>query len=62
METNDLDELVKIRRALHQIPEIGLKEYETSKFVRNYLSQINNLHILDPIPGIETAVIAVLNV
>ena len=27
-------ELIKIRRSLHKIPEIGFKEFETSKFIQ----------------------------
>jgi hippurate hydrolase/N-acetyldiaminopimelate deacetylase len=31
------EEMKRIRRKLHQIPEIGLKEYETSNFIRKIL-------------------------
>ena len=34
------NELIKIRRDLHQIPEIGLEEYETSDYL---LKIINGL-------------------
>jgi metal-dependent amidase/aminoacylase/carboxypeptidase family protein len=35
------DELVNLRRALHQIPEESLKEYKTSRFISEYLSALN---------------------
>lgn len=31
------DELINIRRTLHQYPELGMEEYETSKFIKNFL-------------------------
>ena len=31
------EEITKIRRDLHQIPEEGLKEFETSKYIKTYL-------------------------
>lgn len=31
------DEMIKIRRKLHQIPEIGFEEYETSNFIKKVL-------------------------
>lgn len=31
------DELINIRRTLHQHPELGMEEYETSKFIKNFL-------------------------
>lgn len=31
------DELIKIRRTLHEHPELGMEEYETSKFIKNFL-------------------------
>lgn len=34
------DELIKIRRELHQHPEIGMEEFETSKFIQNYLKNL----------------------
>src|SRR6056297_2306358 len=36
-----LDELILIRRDLHQIPEIGLEEYQTSKYVKNILNEMS---------------------
>ncbi len=32
------DEIIKIRRHIHQHPELGFKEYETSKYLRKILS------------------------
>lgn len=31
------DELVRLRRHFHEYPELGLKEVETSAFIRKYL-------------------------
>ena len=33
------DEMKKWRQDLHQIPEIGLKEYKTSEYIRNKLEE-----------------------
>ena len=35
-----LDEVILIRRHIHQNPELSLKEFETSKFVANELRKI----------------------
>ena len=35
-----LDEVISIRRHIHQNPELSLKEFETSKFVANELRKI----------------------
>ncbi len=35
------DEVIKIRRTLHQIPEHGFKEYKTSEYIKTYLDQYN---------------------
>ena len=35
------DEMKKWRQDLHQIPEIGLKEYKTSKYIKNKLEEWN---------------------
>lgn len=37
-----LEELIRIRRELHQIPEIGFQETKTQEFLLNVLSQIQN--------------------
>ena len=46
--SNDLvKEVIKIRRYLHKYPEISEKEYNTCKYIRNYLNNIgiNNIVI-----------------
>jgi len=35
------DEVIEIRRQLHRIPEPGLKEYETTKYIYEYLRRLN---------------------
>lgn len=35
------DELIDIRRTLHQHPETGMEEFETSKYIQNYLKNLN---------------------
>ena len=41
------NELIKIRRDLHQIPEIGLEEYETSDYLLKIINSLpqENLEI-----------------
>jgi len=34
------EELIYLRRYFHRHPELGLKEYETSEFIWNYLEQL----------------------
>ncbi|MDW7669165.1 MAG: M20 family metallopeptidase [Bacillota bacterium] len=36
-----LNDLTKIRRDLHQIPEIGLEEYQTSEYIKKMLDEMN---------------------
>ena len=36
-----LNEMKSWRRDLHKIPEIGLEEYETSKYIKNKLKEFN---------------------
>ena len=36
-----LDEMKSWRQDLHKIPEIGLEEYETSKYIKNKLKEFN---------------------
>ena len=39
--SNDLvKEVIKIRRYLHKYPEISEKEYNTCKYIRNYLNNL----------------------
>lgn len=35
-----IGEVIKIRRHLHQYPEISEKEYETSNYIKSYLDKI----------------------
>lgn len=53
-----LPQVVEIRHHIHANPELSLKEYNTSKFIRKQLSEIN-VNILPPF--LETDVIAILN-
>ena len=53
---SDMD-LVHVRRALHAIPEIGLCEYKTSKFLADRLEALG-LEVSDPIAG--TGLVATL--
>ena len=50
------EEAIKIRRHLHQYPEISEKEYETSNYIKSYLDKIG---IESKIIG-ETGVVATL--
>lgn len=45
-----LDDIVKNRRALHQIPETALEEFKTKKYLKNYLISIG----LEPQEIVET--------
>ena len=36
---NIKDELIKIRRTLHQYPELGFEETNTSKFIKDFLKK-----------------------
>ena len=49
-------EVIKIRRYLHKYPEISEKEYNTCKYIRNYL---NNIGIKNNVVG-ETGVVGTL--
>ena len=33
------DEMVKVRRVIHENPELGDEEFETSKFIKNFLME-----------------------
>lgn len=37
----NIDEIIKIRRDLHKIPELSGKEYKTAEYIRNKLSEFN---------------------
>lgn len=52
------DEIVRVRRHLHQFPELGFQEHHTSKFVADYLEKLG----LKVKRGIaETGVVALLD-
>ena len=38
---NNFNEIVKIRRFLHQNPELSFKEFNTSKYIQSLLSEHN---------------------
>ena len=55
--SNDLvKEVIKIRRYLHKYPEVSEKEYNTCKYIRNYL---NNIGIKNNVVG-ETGAVGTL--
>ena len=55
--SNDLvKEVIKVRRYLHKYPEISEKEYNTCKYIRNYL---NNIGIKNNVVG-ETGAVGTL--
>lgn len=54
----DLQELIRLRRWLHQHPELSMQEFETSRFIREYL---NSVGITNRIVG-KTGLIADLRV
>ena len=33
------DEMVKVRRTIHENPELGDEEFETSKLIKNFLKE-----------------------
>ena len=40
IEANNIkDELIEIRRTLHQYPELGFEETNTSKFIKDFLTR-----------------------
>ena len=38
------NELINIRRILHQHPELGMEEYETSKFIKLFKKRRNRVY------------------
>jgi len=52
-----LPRLLSIRHGIHEKPELALKEFETSRFVRNILSE-TDVVLLDPV--LETDVVGLL--
>lgn len=41
MLANYVDEIIKIRRELHKIPESGFNEFKTSNYIKKYLTSID---------------------
>jgi len=54
-----LPEVIALRQELHAHPELSLKEYNTSRRVRERLGKLPGLKVLPPL--METDVVAVLN-
>lgn len=54
------EEIVRLRRHLHQHPELSFEEYETSNFVSQQLSNIEGMQVEKGI-GVETSVIGTLS-
>ena len=52
-------ELIKIRRSLHRIPELAYEEFKTAKLIENILSSIHHMKIESNI-GSTTGVIGIL--
>ncbi|MBR3705588.1 MAG: amidohydrolase, partial [Firmicutes bacterium] len=50
------EEVIAIRRRFHEYPELGNEEFETSKFIKEYLKGLGIE--LQPMPG--TAVVGIL--
>jgi len=54
------DEIIEWRRHIHRNPELSFKEYETSQFVYEKLSNIDGMKVVKGV-GVETAVIGTLS-
>ncbi|WP_400243560.1 M20 family metallopeptidase [Niallia sp. JL1B1071] len=54
-----MDELIAVRRQIHQSPELSFKEYQTKEIVMEKLSLIPGMEIKE-IDSIETAVVGIL--
>lgn len=58
MNKERLNELKKIRRDLHKIPEIAFREYKTSEYIYNYLKKIG-IRKIDKI--CKTGIVAIIS-
>ncbi len=58
LTNEDIKEMIRIRRHLHQYPEIGYKEFETSKFIVQKLKEYGYTNIKENVGG--TGVVALL--
>ena len=52
------EEITQIRRTIHRHPEIGRKEFRTSKLIREKLAELGVDEIQSPVP---TAVIGLIH-
>ncbi len=50
------DEVIQLRRHFHKHPELGFQEYETSKFIQEYLKNLG----LEPKVIAKTGVVALI--
>ncbi len=52
------EELIRVRRALHAIPELALQEYETHRYLLNEISQLNQDWLtIRIVPEVPTAIL-----
>ena len=51
------DDIVEVRRCLHQIPEIAGKEFKTCALIRETLSRIEGIEVLPPFLETDTVVL-----
>ena len=58
MNTELVQEIISLRKQLHQIPEIAGKEFKTCALIRETLSKIEGVEILPPF--LETDTVALL--
>ena len=52
----ELEHIIEIRHHLHRHPEVSWHEIETTKYIRECLSQIDGVEVLEM--GLNTGVIA----
>ncbi|MFW5980713.1 MAG: M20 metallopeptidase family protein [Halanaerobiaceae bacterium] len=58
MDEKYYEELVKIRRDIHQNPEPGMQEYQTAEYIKNYLKKLD-IEIIGDGLG-ETGIVALI--
>lgn len=52
------EELIRVRRALHAMPELALQEYETHRYLLNEISQLNQDWLtIRTVPEVPTAIL-----
>ena len=56
---NMLKELIEMRRSLHEIPEVGFKEFETNKLIQSYLKERIGIPFKSGLAG-GTGIVAIL--